>query len=264
MFACAGMSAATACASVSDRWKALHTPIVGAGPTIIFVHGWTCDSRVWVDQLSGLAGRFRVAALDLPGHGESPYPSSAPLTMELFVEAVEITRRRTGAVQPVLVGHSMGAAIVRSYAERYPQHVKALIAVDGYLDPAGIRSLPTEPPHYGGLNGRERRTRDIERMFSADTPGAVRERVRSIMLAASERAAVDGMNVLWHWLSRRPNTSGAPMMAMYGTGADPDEARILERAPRYEGRRFNSGHFLMMEKPDMFNEVLEEFLARLL
>ena len=52
------------------------TPIAyevrGAGePTLVFVHGWSCDARYWREQVPEFAKRHKVVTLDLAGHGHS-------------------------------------------------------------------------------------------------------------------------------------------------------------------------------------------------
>ena len=50
--------------------------IHGDGPTLVLIHG-ICHSRhAWDDVLPGLVDHFRVVAIDLPGHGETPDPDS--------------------------------------------------------------------------------------------------------------------------------------------------------------------------------------------
>ncbi len=44
----------------------------GSGePTLVFVHGWSCDSRYWREQVPALSPKHRVVVLDLAGHGHS-------------------------------------------------------------------------------------------------------------------------------------------------------------------------------------------------
>ena len=44
----------------------------GSGDPIIFVHGWGLNSGVFKEQLKSLSDEFRVIAVDLPGHGDTP------------------------------------------------------------------------------------------------------------------------------------------------------------------------------------------------
>src|SRR5690606_16146848 len=106
--------------------------------TIVFVHGWTCDETSWAEQVQAFADDYRVITLDLPGHGRSDVPAREDFSMDLFAGAVEAVRAEAGADKVVLVGHSMGAPVIRQYALTHPERVAGLVAVDGPLDLRGI------------------------------------------------------------------------------------------------------------------------------
>src|SRR5688500_5426682 len=66
----------------------IHSSVTGTGPaTLVFVHGWTCDSSSWDAQVPVLAGKYRVVTLDLPGHGKSGAPADGKFSMDLFARA---------------------------------------------------------------------------------------------------------------------------------------------------------------------------------
>src|SRR5262245_57244037 len=145
-----------ASAATVDGMK-INSSSVGTGPTIVFVHGWTCDSSSWTGQVPAFSKDHRVITLDLPGHGQSGSPKDGKLSMDLFARAVEAVRAEAGADRIVLVGHSMGAPVIRQYAHLYPDHVAGLVAVDGPLDvrPFAAANLPPGfPPPLTGPEGR--------------------------------------------------------------------------------------------------------------
>ena len=118
----------------------IHSSVSGSGRgAIVFVHGWTCDSSSWAAQVPVFAKKYRVLTLDLPGHGKSASPADGKFSMELFARAVEAVRAEARVDRIVLVGHSMGAPVIRQYARLYPQHVAGLVAVDGPLDMRSFR-----------------------------------------------------------------------------------------------------------------------------
>ncbi len=59
---------ATHLASMSGT---LHVESVGSGPPLVLLHGWAMHSGIWGPLVARLAQRFRVHAVDLPGHGHS-------------------------------------------------------------------------------------------------------------------------------------------------------------------------------------------------
>jgi pimeloyl-ACP methyl ester carboxylesterase len=189
------LSLATPLSAASVDGLAIHSSTTGTGPaTMIFIHGWTCDSSSWVGQVPAFAKRYRVVTLDLPGHGKSGSPKDGKLSMDLFARAVDAVRAETKADRVVLVGHSMGAPVIRQYARMYPQHVAGLVAVDGPLD---IRGFPPpefkQPPPMVGAEGLKAREKMVRGMFVPQTAPALQEHILKMMLGTSEATANGAM-----------------------------------------------------------------------
>lgn len=245
---------------------AINSSSVGAGPTIVFIHGWTCDSSSWTGQVPAFANDHRVITLDLPGHGRSESPKDGKLSMDLFARAVEAVRAEAGAERIVLVGHSMGAPVIRQYAHLYPQRVAGLVAVDGPLDLRAFGELPPGfPPPLTGPEGRTAREGMIRSMFIAETPIALQEKILAMMLGAPEATAVGAMNAMFDPAIRWTDVIQAPAFSIYaGTATVPDAATTKQLYPNYDATQMpGTGHFLMMEKPDEFNRVLAGFLDKI-
>ena len=245
----------------------IHSSSAGAGPTIVFVHGWTCDSSSWAGQVPAFAKDHRVITLDLPGHGRSESPQDGKLSMDVFARAVEAVRSEANAERIVLVGHSMGAPVIRQYAHLYPQRVAGLVAVDGPLDVRvfGGELPPGFPPPLTGPEGRAAREGMIRSMFIPETPTPLQQQILAMMLAAPEATAVGAMNAVFDPAIRWSEVIAAPALTVYaGTANVPDPAATKELYPNHEAMQMaGTGHFLMMEKPAEFNRVLTEFLAKI-
>jgi pimeloyl-ACP methyl ester carboxylesterase len=237
----------------------VHYTVQGAGPTIIFVHGWTCDETSWLQQAPAFAGKYRVITMDLPGHGKSEAPPEGGFSMNLFAEAVEAVRAATGAERVVLVGHSMGAVVIRQYGLNYPGHVAGLVAVDGPLD---IRSIATPPASMPPMTPEARRDL-VGRMFVPETPEPVREHVRDMMLGAPEATAVGASTTMFDSVNLSDQTISAPALTIYaGQSLFPPDQKTKELLTNWEAVQIEgTGHFLMMEKPDAFNRLLAAFLS---
>src|ERR1700690_4074394 len=152
-------SLATALSAASVDDIKIHSSTAGKGPkTVILVHGWTCDETTWNAQVPALLKEYRVVTLDLPGHGHSGSPQDGKWLMDLFARAVEAVRGESKADRVVLVGHSMGTPVVIQYARLYPQHVAALVFVDGLvtLNVGGGGRAP-DPSQMSGPDGRKNR-----------------------------------------------------------------------------------------------------------
>ena len=256
--------AAAPLSAASVDGLSIHSSSVGAGPTIVFVHGWTCDSSSWTAQVPAFAKEYRVITLDLPGHGQSASPKDGKFSMDLFARAVEAVRAEAGADRVVLVGHSMGAPVIRQYARSYPDRVSGLVAVDGPLDLRGFPppQLGQGPPPMSGPEGLKAREGMIRSMFIAETPVALQEQILSMMLKAPEATAAGAMAAVFDPSIRWTDVIRVPALAVYaGTAQVPDAKTTKELFPNYEATQIaGTGHFLMMEKPEEFNRVLTAFL----
>jgi pimeloyl-ACP methyl ester carboxylesterase len=100
-------------------------------PLVVLVHGGSAHGGWWDHIGPLLAGRHRVLAPDLSGHGDSGQRSTyglGPWTAEL---AALVERESEGdSPPPVLIGHSMGGWVALSLAATRPELVGELVVID--------------------------------------------------------------------------------------------------------------------------------------
>ncbi|MCR9245806.1 MAG: alpha/beta hydrolase [bacterium] len=103
----------------------------GTGPLAILLHGYPLDHRMWLDVLgSPLAETHTLAAVDLRGHGESPWCGNNVHTMDAMADDVSAVIR-TLTDDPVdIVGLSMGGYVAQALAVRHPDLVSSLALVN--------------------------------------------------------------------------------------------------------------------------------------
>ena len=94
---------------------------------LVFIHGSGGDHGVWSRQTDVFEPDFRVIVPDLPGHGLSDDTGRDRIEdyarwLKGFIDALELE-------EVVLLGHSMGGAIIQEYAVRYPACLKGLVLV---------------------------------------------------------------------------------------------------------------------------------------
>ena len=97
----------------------------GSGQPLVFIHGLTFDRTSWQPITGRLAGEYRCVAVDLPGHGDSDGP---PRPLDETAAAIHRLLDELGIERPVVVGHSMGAAVAGIYAAAYT--VRGVVDVD--------------------------------------------------------------------------------------------------------------------------------------
>src|SRR5215218_2337486 len=120
-------------------------------PPLLFVHGGYCDAWCWEPYfLPWFAAKgYAAHAVSLRGHGRSPGSETLYMAGLADYEAdVEYAAAQLGE-PPILIGHSMGAAIVELIVARRPVRGAALLAP---IPPAGLLSvatrLATQHPDY--------------------------------------------------------------------------------------------------------------------
>jgi len=116
----------------------LHSHGGGEGPPVTLLHGFTTHSGAWEAIQRQLERRYRVLAIDLPGHGRSPAPPPnydfAACVDDLIAHVV-----RSGNAAGALVGYSMGGRIALAMSLRAPELITRLVlesASPGIEDPA--------------------------------------------------------------------------------------------------------------------------------
>lgn len=104
--------------------------------TILMIHGLGSYLPAWKKNIVELSKDYRVIAVDLPGYGKSSKaPHSGLMTFYASVIADLIQQLQLGPVN--LAGHSMGGQISMVLALEKPELVKRLILVD----PAGFEAF---------------------------------------------------------------------------------------------------------------------------
>ncbi len=97
-------------------------------PVLIFLHGLLGSSRNWRSVAKALSKEYKIYALDLPEHGNSPHSSSTNLR-EMSQRVGEwISSKVEGDY--ILCGHSLGGKVAMGNACQEPQRMKGLVVVD--------------------------------------------------------------------------------------------------------------------------------------
>ena len=110
----------------------LYFEEAGAGQSLILIHGASQDTLSWQANFEALAPQYHVHAIDLPGHGKSGVIGGRPTrsTQEHAAWIGKFIRAR-GLHKPILIGHSLGAAVAITVALDFPEMVAGVVAVDG-------------------------------------------------------------------------------------------------------------------------------------
>ena len=185
-----------------------------AAPPLVALHGWLDNAGSFARVAPLLASRFRVLALELPGHGHSDHLAAGASYRYLdYIEAVLAAADSLQLGRYSLLGHSLGAGVAALVAVATPARIERLLLIEG-LGPLGDDGSQTVQRFRDafvprGENGKARRVfHSIEQAVSARTmvSGLPAEQARPIV----ERGLVETEGG-WRWRSDPRLTRPSPV-----------------------------------------------------
>jgi pimeloyl-ACP methyl ester carboxylesterase len=122
----------------------LHYLDEGSGPAVVLLHGLGASTFAFRHNVPALTRRFRVVAVDLPGHGLSG--RDAP-DLSLSAQARYVTGLldQLGIERAVVVGHSMGGGVAQRIAIAQPGRVAGLVLIASTTDRFFKRAAAASP-----------------------------------------------------------------------------------------------------------------------
>jgi pimeloyl-[acyl-carrier protein] methyl ester esterase len=101
----------------------------GSGPDLVLLHGWGMNRAVWGPLQEGLSQHLRITALELPGHGDSPFEEGGATTASALLDQWVEAALASAPPTATWLGWSLGAQLVLRAAVRAPQRVKGIIGI---------------------------------------------------------------------------------------------------------------------------------------
>src|SRR5436853_4699182 len=95
----------------------------GDGPAALLIHGNSCSGLTFRHQLeSPLGEKYRLVALDLPGHGDSARAVDPQSTYTLpgYAAIIAGAAEQLGLTDAVIAGWSLGGNVVLEASSRFP------------------------------------------------------------------------------------------------------------------------------------------------
>lgn len=247
------------------------------GKPIIFIHGLLGSRLNWEQQLNDpQLQRFRLITYDLRGHGlsDKPEQEAAYRDGKRWGEDLAAVIDASRARKPLLVGWSLGGAVITNYLALYGDAgISGALYVDGVvaLTPALI---PSHPEVYRDMTAGDLKTHlDGERAFlrlcfwrQPDAATFERLLANAALAAWPMQRAVPSLSVP---LEQGLKQVRVPLLFIYGEHdvlVRPQAS--LERAasvnPRIQSRLYaHSGHAPFLEEPARFNRDLARFAGSL-
>ncbi len=114
---------------VTANGTRLHVAEAGEGPLVLLVHGFPQFWWTWRRALPAIADAgFRVAALDLRGHGASDKPPTGYDAATMAADLASLVRS-LGSTDATIVGHGLGAWLAWAMPQLHPEVTRAVGAL---------------------------------------------------------------------------------------------------------------------------------------
>jgi non-heme chloroperoxidase len=244
------------------------------GAAIIFIHGLLGSRLDWDAQLrSTQLQRYRIIMYDLRGHGLSSKPTDAAAYRDgrRWADDLATVIESSHAANPVLVGWSLGGAVISNYLAAYGDgRIAGAVYVDGVIE-LKPDQIVAHPQVYRDIISPNLRTHlEAERTFlrlcfhtQPDTSTFEQLLANAAMASWDMQSAVQSMTVA---ASQGLSEMRKPVLLIYGARdalvpAKPAIARAAELNPRIQRKLYtSSGHAPFIEEPDRFNRDLTAFI----
>lgn len=109
-------------------------------PVLLLIHGGTASLRAWDLVTPALRVDFRVVAVDLRGHGQSPAPHEGYAAAQLSADVARVIDH-LGVEQVTVVGHSLGGMAAVLLAASRPDVIARLVLINVPVQPGRINAL---------------------------------------------------------------------------------------------------------------------------
>lgn len=240
----------------------------GAGPALIFVHGWCSNLRHWDPQAEYFAPDRRVLRVDRLAHGRSSVP--APYVFDFEREAADIAQLASsiGITDAIVIGHAAGIPTAIGLAAGHPDLVRALVCEDGVPQRPNPAQKATLAPMVEQLTGPdyEAGMRVVyPSFFHPDTDRGLVDGITSEAAQTPREVALAFLDAMPSLDTSTPASQLAvPVLFVMGEQSiAPTTLEALQETIK-QARMVEvagTGHFVHLDAPTAFNHELERFLA---
>lgn len=255
-----------------------HYEVAGpeTGQRVVLVHGFSVPSYIWDSTATALAAAgFRVARYDQFGRGYSDRPDVA-YTGDLYDRQLQQLLDSLGWRGPVdVVGLSMGGPVSASFVTRHPERARSLTLVDPAAGPRTVPPAIFRAPLVGaalwqGLVVPGMAEGQLDDFVAPSKWPDWPERYRTQMRYRGFGRALlstlrEGGGVSLDSIYARVGASGIPTLLLWGvqdsTVSIEHAASVRRAIPQAQYHAIEgAGHLPHMERPDVVNPVLLDFL----
>lgn len=251
-------------ATATDLETGLAYDIGGTGTPVVFLHGLTFDRRTWRPITGQLDGSVTSIAIDLPAHGDS---GGEPAPLENITEQIRRLLQTLHVERPVVVGHSMAAAVAGLYASAHP--ARGIVLVDQATEVLPFAQMLHQIAPMLRGPAFDEIWPDIENSLGLDR---IPEPARTLVLE-THKVKQDVVLGYWDqvlntepaelqaWIDNTASRIKIPCLVVFGRPATDGERERLGRLPDVAIEEWaGDGHFVHLVDPGRFATRLQAFV----
>jgi 3-oxoadipate enol-lactonase len=244
----------------------------GSGPAVVMIHGFGGSKAVWQPQIAEFSRHYRVIALDLPGHGNSPRPEGEKhYSPAACADELLLLMDQLGIQNVTLLGQSMGTFVSQIFCLAHPARVRALV-LNGALagsPPLGVQRGPWVDEIVKRIEARGIRAymeELVPNFFSrSPDPSLVKQATEEARKLAQHAAIAYCRAVTRLDIRERLGEIRVPTLLIVGAedGRTPvEESERMNRAIPDAWLKIvkGAGHLANVEKPAEFNRAVLSFI----
>ena len=241
---------------------------VGQGPPVVCLHGGGAGAVTWYPSFSALAEHFHVIAPDIVGYGESDKPNAAydrpyfASWLQDFLLALEIQKAH-------VIGLSLGGAISLQFSLENPEMVEKLVLVDSCAfgaPPFGmlfgffwLYTFPSVAANRYGSRYLVSKLENVDPNFGPYSLQVVKKPGGKRVFWQSMGAAVSPMpEEELRQIQHQTLIIWGEDDKVFPLATGEAAAQIMPNAKLH--RIQDAGHIPFMDQPEVFNDVVLQFL----
>nr|WP_315201741.1 alpha/beta hydrolase [uncultured Flavobacterium sp.] len=255
--------------AISTDGVKIHFLETGKGNiTLVFVHGWLGNGNWWSDQQTYFKDKYKIVQIDLGGHGKSG-KSRTNWSSKQYADDINAVLQEINSNKIILIGHSMSGAYVLE-ASIESQKVKSIILVDTLkdLDQKFTYEQAEEYQFTHYRNNFELAVKNIlpQYLFVEATPDLVKEKLQNEFLQNESDFAINALKPLYLMdVNKIAQLVTIPVRAINSDASPTNLDNNRKYLKDYDCTIIpKTGHYPMLEKPDEFNEILNNLINELI
>ncbi len=244
----------------------------GQGRTVVFLHGFLENLKMWEYFQKKLSDKYRVVTIDLPGHGKSSENTKEVNRMEYMAEKVNEVLEYLKIEEAIVIGHSMGGYVALAFAENFKFKVSGLglFYSTSLPDDEAKKEQRLKAAEIVVKNPKEFFRLSIPNLFAQQNIPNLQSEIKTAISWAKE-ASLKGISAALKGMRLRQDRTDVikelekPVLIITGEYDNPAKnqelKKSLEGVSNISWHELPTGHMGALEAPEESLHIIESWLS---